>query len=537
MRACAAAPLLVCGFLISALAVSSGSAAAAPVSTAFTYQGRLTDGGSPPTGTYDLQFRLFDALTGGTQIGSTIQLDNVSVTNGLFTVSLDFGGQFSGDARWVELGVHPGSQPVGNPYTILSPRQPLTAAPYALGLRLPLSETVTTSSDAINVTNAGTGDCAQFNITDPANVGEAVEGRTAGGGDAIQGINTGTGHAGYFQISNSANSAPAIYAITDGTGRAGFFESTNPSTNQTALRVATNSTNANAGAIAGINNGNGPAAIFQTGSSSLNIKGDSINSDVGGFLNLLKINDTSTNATWLGGGGGNVGIGGGTAGLPLTRLHIDGGTDANPTSITSGYLLIGASNGPNIVMDNNEIMARNDSAVATLFLNHGGGEVHIGQGSAGTGKLLTPVLQITGGSDLSENFDVTTLGEATAEPGMVVCIDAQNPGKLTLCKEAYDRTVAGIISGAGDVKPGMLMGQSGTLADGAHPVALTGRVYVRCDASQHAIQPGDLLTTSDIAGHAMKVTDHARAHGAIIGKAMTALSEGQGLVLVLVSLQ
>jgi hypothetical protein len=97
--------------------------------------------------------------------------------------------------------------------------------------------------------------------------------------------------------------------------------------------------------------------------------------------------------------------------------------------------------------------------------------------------------------------------------------------------------VAGIISGAGDVKQGMMMGQTGTLADGQHPVALTGRVYVWADATRGAIKPGDLLTTSATPGHAMKVSHSARAQGAILGKAMTALKSGKGLVLVLVTLQ
>jgi len=68
-------------------------------------------------------------------------------------------------------------------------------------------------------------------------------------------------------------------------------------------------------------------------------------------------------------------------------------------------------------------------------------------------------------------------------------------------------------------------------------VALTGRVYVWADASAGPIRPGDLLTTSDTAGLVMKVTDYERAQGAIIGKAMSSLDEGQGLILVLVGLQ
>jgi hypothetical protein len=159
------------------------------------------------------------------------------------------------------------------------------------------------------------------------------------------------------------------------------------------------------------------------------------------------------------------------------------------------------------------------------------------------GTTRTSVLQITGGADFAENFNVnveTTSSEAMSpkvEAGMVVSIDPASPGKLTLSARAYDRRVAGIISGAGGVKPGMMMSQEGTLADGKHPVALSGRVYCWVDASQGAIEVGDLLTTSNTPGHAMKASDTAKAQGAIIGKAMTSLKEGKGLVLVLVTLQ
>ena len=160
------------------------------------------------------------------------------------------------------------------------------------------------------------------------------------------------------------------------------------------------------------------------------------------------------------------------------------------------------------------------------------------------GRTVTKVLEITGGSDLSEQFDVmmnrTDGVEASSEqcqPGMVVSIDQENPGKLVVSRKAYDRKVAGIISGAGGIQPGMLMSQSGSMASGKYPVALTGRVYCLADASNDPIQAGDLLTTSDMPGYAMKVTDFTKAQGAILGKAMTSLEQGQGLVLVLVTLQ
>jgi hypothetical protein len=159
------------------------------------------------------------------------------------------------------------------------------------------------------------------------------------------------------------------------------------------------------------------------------------------------------------------------------------------------------------------------------------------------GTTRTNTLQITGGADFAENFEVNLekadneAMTAQVEAGMVVSLDPASPGKLSLSAQAYDRRVAGVISGAGGVKPGMVMSQEGTLADGKYPVALSGRVYCWGDASQGAIEVGDLLTTSSTPGHAMKATDAAKAQGAIIGKAMTGLKEGKGLVLVLVTLQ
>jgi hypothetical protein len=162
--------------------------------------------------------------------------------------------------------------------------------------------------------------------------------------------------------------------------------------------------------------------------------------------------------------------------------------------------------------------------------------LHGDYNNTGESRVVASVVEITGGADLSEHFDVSA-GVKAIEPGSVVSIDPASPGDLRMSTESYDRKVAGIISGADGVKPGLLMGQKGTAADGEYPVALTGRVYCKVDASFGAIVPGDLLTTSPTAGYAMKVTDHDQAQGAVLGKAMTSLDAGQGMVLVLVSLQ
>ena len=150
-----------------------------------------------------------------------------------------------------------------------------------------------------------------------------------------------------------------------------------------------------------------------------------------------------------------------------------------------------------------------------------------------TGRTVTTAVQITGGGDLVEGFESS---EGPLEPGTVVVIDSENPGGMKTSSSPYDRKVAGVISGAGGVNHGIRMGQDGVL-DGENLVAMTGRVYVKCTAENGAIEAGDLLTTSSLVGHAMRATDHERGFGAVIGKAMTPLDEGEGLVLVLVNLQ
>ena len=99
----------------------------ATVGTAFTYQGRLTDAATPANGSYDFRFRLFNSETSGSQVGQTVTAANVSVTDGLFTTSLDFGNVFDGTALWLEVAVRPGSS--SGSFTALDPRQRLSAAP------------------------------------------------------------------------------------------------------------------------------------------------------------------------------------------------------------------------------------------------------------------------------------------------------------------------------------------------------------------------------------------------------------------------
>ena len=117
--------------LLAVVIFLTAAATAFAQGSAFTYQGKLTDGGSAPTGAYDFRFILYNADAGGSQVGTTLTADDVAVTAGAFTVVLDFGPNiFDGQARWLELAVRQGAST--GVYTVLSPRQPVTPAPYAI---------------------------------------------------------------------------------------------------------------------------------------------------------------------------------------------------------------------------------------------------------------------------------------------------------------------------------------------------------------------------------------------------------------------
>jgi hypothetical protein len=245
---------------------------------------------------------------------------------------------------------------------------------------------------------------------------------------------------------------------------------------------------------------------------------------------------------------------------PAAKLHINGtGIDNNGSTavvrITSG------SGGQHLLLDGNEIDAvadglfLNNNTNQNIVLANGGGRVGIGTlapesplhviGTITSGNLVSGgVDAFTGRFDflscgfctgLAGSFEIA--GGEAIKPGMVVAIDSASAGRLRLTDKAYDRAVAGIVSGANGINPGLLTNSKNATAGGSLPIALNGSVYCWADASNGPINPGDLLTSSNTPGHAMRVTDSTKAQGAIIGKALTSLTEGAGLILVLVTLQ
>ncbi len=107
---------------------------------------------------------------------------------------------------------------------------------------------------------------------------------------------------------------------------------------------------------------------------------------------------------------------------------------------------------------------------------------------------------------------------------------------LRQSQQAYDKRVAGVISGAGEYKPAIVLDKQQSQYD-RQPIALLGKVYCKVDASYASIEVGDLLTTSPSPGHAMKASDPLKAFGAGIGKALRPLKEGRGLIPILIALQ
>lgn len=508
--------------------------------TAFTYQGRLTDAGNPANGSYDLQCRLFDALNGGTQQGASVALENVAVANGIFTVQLDFGaGAFPGAARWLEIGVRPGTST--GAYTLLTPRQPITPAPYAMhsGAADGLSEACV---------NCVTSD--QIQTVDGAQVTGAipVESVPTGSENYIQNAavarrngKTGGQPAASFDIGGDGNIGGNLTVV----GQTGLGTTTpGPGLN---LDVVGNSrmTTANGTLNFGSPNAEtGMTIITPQVRADFRVNGSALKlvAGVAGFV------PPGTNGIAIS-SAGNVGVGTEAPGGGI-KLDVVGSTRINmplaaiqfgtPNTEFAGMTFSGNAgradlrwngtlklvNGPGGIPSAANGIAINTAGNVGIGTEFPTSKLHI----VGTAK--TSVLEITGGSDLAEHFDVAEGVKA----GFVVAIDPRQTGKLTLARGAYNRRVAGIISGANNLSAGMVLPDAGG-AKQSMPVALSGRVWVYCDATQASIRPGDLLTTSSTPGHAMKVTNYAKAQGAVIGKAMTRLKTGRGLVLVLVSLQ
>ena len=290
-------------FLLLALS----SAAVKAQTTTFTYQGRLSDSSVAANGQYDLQFTLFFEQSGGTQLGSSITRSNVAVTNGIFTVQLDFGGlAFLGTARrFLQISV---KRPGETDFTTLAPRQELTAAPYAI--RAAVATTADTATTATDAQQLGGTAANQFTQNDSqAFVRNQTTQQTAD-------FNvSGTGAANIFSATTQYNIGGNRILSNPGTGN--LFAGVNAGTNNTGFA------NSFVGTFAGFNSTTGNRNSFVgTSAGQANTTG-SINSFIGSFAG--NSNTTGSGNSFVGAGAGFYNTTGGNN--TLIGVNADVGAD------------------------------------------------------------------------------------------------------------------------------------------------------------------------------------------------------------------
>jgi hypothetical protein len=222
------------------------------------------------------------------------------------------------------------------------------------------------------------------------------------------------------------------------------------------------------------------------------------------------------------------------------RIHAGGGAGGTVTFYPSdGYAWFHIDNGPggNRGTGRLRISAGGNPGDHEMLSVRQDGNVGIGTSDPQAklevnGDIVTSGDVILQNEDCAEDFDVA--GSDNIAPGTVMALDGE--GRLEPSSRPYDTRVVGVVSGAGHLKPGLVLGRQ--VARGNRlPIALVGKVCCRVDADASPINVGDLLTSAESPGCAMKALDGARAFGAVIGKALGRLDSGQGLLPILVALQ
>ena len=275
-------------------------------------------------------------------------------------------------------------------------------------------------------------------------------------------------------------------------------------------------------------------ALLTGASGGVNIGGQGLNG-------TIKIADTNGQTNIALEGVGSITLGGsGTPGTinvanksDQTGIVLDGAacTVRVGEKAAAGKVSIAAPNGqPGIVLDASD---------CSMSIGGQGRDGHINliDNNNHTSIVLDALNGMVhlGNADCAEDFDITAPG---VEPGTVMVIDSE--GALRPSRGPYDKKVAGVLSGGGDLKPGITLDrQPGTRQSGRErrPLALLGKVYCKVDAEHAPIEVGDLLTTSSTPGHAMRAGDPMQAFGAVLGKALRPWKEGKGMIPILVTLQ
>jgi hypothetical protein len=540
---------------------------AAPVSTSFTYQGRLNDGSSPANGSYDFEFKLYNAASSGSQVGSTVTRDDRTVTDGLFTVELDFGsGVFTGDARWLEIGVRPGDST--GAYTALTPRQALTATPYALyALDADLLDGQQASAFASATHNHMGGTwTGNTPLTISGSFDPAPLVLNNGGGGAASGLALNPGDG--LLIESADDDGVQI----DSAGQDGVIVLENGRDAFSAVDAGGDGLYVKKAGDDGVDvreAGDNGVVVESAGADGVHVANAW---DDGVYVDYA--DDDGVQIDDAGDDGVSV-YSAGDDGLFVNRADDDGvevksagGDGVHVTSATNAGVLVEEAYQDGVFVD----MAHDDGFDVDWADRYGvrvGGAgshgVYVKSASFGAGVHVKSakyglwvqdsefagvhvfsddigvvastanangewgfwtndkMFAGSGYNDIAEHIDASS----DVEPGDVVVIDPHHDERVVKSTKAYDTSVAGIIS----TDPALLIGKSDTET----PLSLAGRVPCKVSAENGSIHRGDLLTTSSTPGHAMKATEPQL--GTILGKALGELESGTGVIPVLVTLQ
>lgn len=409
------------------IALSAGTAMAAPLGTEFTYQGEVVDGTVVAAGPVDLRFRLYDSLAAGLRVdsigGSGLVQLGVALVNGRFTTSLDFGAAvYAGDARYLEIDIRPAG---GGAYTTLAPRQLLSATPYARFA--PNSQNAVNATNAINAVNA-------TNATNAVNATNATNAATAN--NAL----------------NLGSNPPSFY-INASNMNAGTLADARLSANVALLNAVQTFTAAKTFAAAAAFTAAG--APFTVSSTTLvtNLNADLLDGQHGAFyqnagnLSAGTIPDARLSA--------NVALRNATNAFTALNTF----STASNTSLAdgTGAMQVGVSGAQNLGIDNNEVQGRNGAGgPGNLYLNNQGGNVYIG-------NLGTSLVGI--GTSTPERFFHVfggSAGAVTSNAGSLAVFEDDANAYLSLLTPAANES--GILFGTptNAQEGGIVYGNAGT---------------------------------------------------------------------------